>query len=128
MDSGSDGSERQQGWKRRKVNSRNCPHCNKTLSYKTFKAHKRRYFDRITSEWCRGDLAAGYTGSDDDSESAPSSSEMEYDFSAAETFDSPPPLTESDLFSAQHPRESDSCSDSSGGSLLISGKLFIFRS
>ena len=50
---------------------------------------------------------------------------MEYDFSAAETFDSPPPLTESDLFSAQHPRESDS-SDSSGGSLLSSGKLFIF--
>ena len=28
-----------------------CPHCDQLLSAKTFKAHKRRYFDRSSSSW-----------------------------------------------------------------------------
>ena len=39
------------GVKRRKITTRHCPHCHQTLAYKTFKAHKRRYFNRDTSEW-----------------------------------------------------------------------------
>lgn len=38
------------------VNRRYCPHCNKNLSLKTYKAHKRLYFDRVTKEWRTTDI------------------------------------------------------------------------
>lgn len=39
--------------KRRRTDQRNCPHCNRILSYKTFRLHKRLYYNEDTSEWCR---------------------------------------------------------------------------
>ena len=34
-----------------KVGKRYCPHCRETLSYKTYRAHRRRYFDTHHSVW-----------------------------------------------------------------------------
>lgn len=34
-----------------KVNRRYCPHCKEQLSLKTFKTHKRRYYDSLTEKW-----------------------------------------------------------------------------
>ena len=69
------------GVKRRKITTRHCPHCHQTLAYKTFKAHKRRYFNRDTSEWyCEhaelsdtGDTDTGDTGTSTNYESPPAS-------------------------------------------------------
>lgn len=36
-----------------KVNRRHCPHCTEQLSIKTFKAHKRRYYDSQTGVWLK---------------------------------------------------------------------------
>ena len=33
------------------VEKRLCPHCNKILSFKTFKAHKRLHFDALSGKW-----------------------------------------------------------------------------
>ena len=37
--------------KKVKISQRYCPRCNKILSYKTFKAHKRLYYDPVQSAW-----------------------------------------------------------------------------
>ena len=34
-----------------KVDRRFCPHCKRSVSIKTFKAHKRLYFDSSTNSW-----------------------------------------------------------------------------
>ena len=34
-----------------KVGKRYCPHCGETISYKTYRAHRRRYFDTHRSVW-----------------------------------------------------------------------------
>ena len=34
-----------------RVNRRHCPHCNGYISLKTFKAHKRRYYDSESDTW-----------------------------------------------------------------------------
>lgn len=34
-----------------RVERRHCPHCKKYLSLKTYKAHKRLYFDRNDNVW-----------------------------------------------------------------------------
>ena len=34
-----------------RTDRRFCPHCNKLLSYKTFRAHKRLYYDEFKDEW-----------------------------------------------------------------------------
>lgn len=33
------------------VEKRFCPHCNKTVSFKTFKAHKRLHYDSSNKKW-----------------------------------------------------------------------------
>ena len=33
------------------VNRRYCPHCNKSSSFKTYKAHKWLYFNKAKKEW-----------------------------------------------------------------------------
>lgn len=52
MDS-SDGDESQSVSTRKiiKVSKRYCPHCQETLSYKTYRIHKRLYFDSYRSSW-----------------------------------------------------------------------------
>ena len=37
--------------KRPRLSHRHCPHCNKVLNVKTFKDHKRLFFDRDTKSW-----------------------------------------------------------------------------
>ena len=37
--------------KRVKISKRYCPHCKETLSYKTFRTHKRLYYDSLKSVW-----------------------------------------------------------------------------
>ena len=37
--------------KRMKISKRYCPHCKETLSYKTFRTHKRRFYDVSRSVW-----------------------------------------------------------------------------
>ena len=39
------------GCKRLRTDHRFCPHCNELLSYKTFRAHKRLYYDEHKDEW-----------------------------------------------------------------------------
>lgn len=36
----------------RRVNWRYCPHCERSVSVKTFKTHKRLYFNSVTNNWC----------------------------------------------------------------------------
>ena len=36
-----------------RVERRTCPHCDCLLSLKTFKTHKRRYFDAISGRWLK---------------------------------------------------------------------------
>ena len=58
-----------------------CPHCSQTLSTKTYKAHKRLYFDSNSNSWIKRrkadpeDFAVRLCfDSDTDSEDAPSNS------------------------------------------------------
>ena len=37
--------------KRLRTDQRFCPHCSKLLSYKTFRAHKRLYYDEVKDHW-----------------------------------------------------------------------------
>ena len=39
----------------RKVDRRFCPHCGKNVSYKTYKSHKRLYFNPTSSTWISRD-------------------------------------------------------------------------
>ena len=34
-----------------RVERRTCPHCDSLVSLKTYKAHKRRYFDSVSETW-----------------------------------------------------------------------------
>ena len=36
-----------------RVERRNCPHCDDLVSIKTFKAHKRRFFDAASGHWLK---------------------------------------------------------------------------
>ena len=36
-----------------RVERRNCPHCDGLVSLKTFKAHKRRFFDAASGRWLK---------------------------------------------------------------------------
>lgn len=36
-----------------RVDRRVCPHCDKSVSYKTYKAHKRLYYDAFGDTWTR---------------------------------------------------------------------------
>ena len=38
--------------KRLRIDQRFCPHCNNFLSYKTFRAHKRLYYNETEETWC----------------------------------------------------------------------------
>ena len=43
-----------------KVNQRHCPHCNKTVSYKTYQNHKRLYYSTESDAWILAvDLPSG---------------------------------------------------------------------
>lgn len=63
------------------VERRKCPHCNQNLSLKTFKAHKRRYYDRVNHTWLTKEKAKqlqdGFDSSDN--ESPPSICENNYE-------------------------------------------------
>ena len=37
----------------RRVDRRVCPHCDRSVSYKTYKAHKRLYYDAFEDNWTR---------------------------------------------------------------------------
>ena len=60
---------------------RKCPHCNQNLSLKTFKAHKRCYYDRVNHTWLTKEKAKqlqdGFDSSDN--ESPPSICENNYE-------------------------------------------------
>ena len=34
-----------------RTSRRLCPHCNQSVSFKTFKAHRRRYYDPASDRW-----------------------------------------------------------------------------
>ena len=38
-----------------KVDRRLCPHCDKNVSYKTYKSHKRLYFNTTSGAWINRD-------------------------------------------------------------------------
>ena len=52
-----------------RVERRNCPHCDCLVSLKTFKAHKRRYFDAASGRWLKSNDEERIQS--DDAESAP---------------------------------------------------------
>ena len=37
--------------KRLRIDQRICPHCNRLLSFKTFRTHKRLYYDEVKDAW-----------------------------------------------------------------------------
>jgi len=39
--------------KRLKLSERFCPHCDQVLSFKTFQAHKRTYYNTVTGDWIK---------------------------------------------------------------------------
>ena len=63
--------------KRLRTDQRFCPHCNKLLSYKTFRAHKRLYYDEPREEWCRVSVDQVQAEHADD-EIPPSAQEFEH--------------------------------------------------
>ena len=71
------------------VERRHCPHCGKYLSFKTFKAHKRLYYDPNGSTW-EGELTKeSPTIIPSQDESSPPRSEEEFPHLEQEM--SPPP-------------------------------------
>ena len=58
------------------VNRRHCPHCDRSVSIKTYKAHKRLYFQSLTGDWstCTMESATmpqGTMTGDEESDSPP---------------------------------------------------------
>ena len=74
----SDGTGESPCAKRRKANYKLCGHCDKELSMKIFKEHRRLYYDSANKSWIRD-------GNDDDISSSHFSSLEEYEFRVAET-------------------------------------------
>ena len=76
------------------VERRRCPHCNKNLSLKTYKAHKRLYFNKHDVTW----LTLNQTGSPErHTREGASSSPPQSEFDDSDDFvePSPPPAYES---------------------------------
>lgn len=75
------------------VERRRCPHCNQNLSLKTYKAHKRRYYDRVNDIWLTKtakEQPDNFESSD--TESPPSICENDYEsMDDGDTYLSPPP-------------------------------------
>lgn len=61
--------------KRPRLNQRNCPHCHELLSYKTYRAHKRLYFDFDSGEWYTSGTILEQEGARDTRDSSASLSE-----------------------------------------------------
>ena len=73
----------------RSVERRHCPHCGKYLSFKTYKVHKRLYYDPNASTW-EGELTKeSPTIIPSQDESSPPQSEEEFPLPEQEM--SPPP-------------------------------------
>ena len=54
-----------------KIDRRYCPHCNEQLSARTFKAHKRRYYDSQRGEWTKKFSLESDSTRPDDHEDSP---------------------------------------------------------
>lgn len=62
------------------VERRQCRHCNKSLSLKTYKAHKRRFYDSANDVWfTKESMTLQPENDSSDNESPPSVSEMDYE-------------------------------------------------
>ena len=88
------------GCKRLRTDERFCPHCSKLLSYKTFRAHKRLYYDDIKDQWHQ---VSGEEPVESEDEIPPCGEEMEYYSTEAEA---PPCL---DLSVAHYLLEEGEC-------------------
>lgn len=62
------------------VERRRCPHCNQNLSLKTYKAHKRRYYNLVNDTWLTKEVKK---------------LQDDFDFSDNESLESPPNLCQS---------------------------------
>ena len=84
--------------KRLKVSERLCPHCNQVLSFKTFQAHKRIYYNAVTGDWIEKGVQSNNLDRDDDTESTntDSSPPSETEMDQYPTIESPP-LVDSSL-------------------------------
>lgn len=78
--------------KRLKISERECPHCDQVLSFKTYQAHKRIFYNAMTGDWIKKGNNIHDSASDDDNGSTdtdsvpPSETEMEQ----YPTIESPP--------------------------------------
>ena len=83
--------------KRLKPDRRTCPHCNQSVSFKTFAIHKRLYYDTLHGRWLKsrrlldalGDDSNPHSKSSGNSDSEPSSIEFESDVCDRSNNDSP---------------------------------------
>ena len=107
--------------KKIKISRRYCPHCKETLSYKTFRTHKRLYYDAVQSVWhedtprrCSGVQSPSYS-----SYSPPPLSPLlnaSTNVLSVDNDDSPPCLHHDDI--GHFTTECSSSSDGSSGTSL----------
>ena len=73
------------------IQKRHCPHCNKIVSFKTFKAHKRLHYDSHAKQWQHYTLAYPPFQSHSGEEDAPTSFGAQEPDTSDETMDCIPP-------------------------------------
>ena len=88
---------------------RYCPHCKKSLSIKTYKAHKRLFYIASTKSWHHPDVMNNIcdTVSEPDPNSPPSITEVEQDGQEIVCADSPPCVDVLELDSDAQTSDSD---------------------
>lgn len=64
-----------------RVERRHCPHCNKSLSLRTYKAHKRLHFDDASNVW----VSSADQLQEQDADESPPPLESESDIENSET-------------------------------------------
>ena len=89
-----------------------CPHCDQTVAYKTYKAHKRTFYNRITGSWIKKEKAVEVDhqapSSDDEiknsqnEDDSPPHSDPELDLECQMGFDETPPLSDPALSDASN--------------------------
>ena len=95
--------------KRPRPERRTCPHCDESLSYKTFQKHKRLYYDPLQAVWLKPLVSDSEHGSDSDSE--PSSVEFS-DLALERNTKRQRDMTKRHSFTTSGSELSDSCPES----------------
>ena len=120
-DSSNHASER----KRVKISKRYCPHCKEILSYKTYRAHKRIYYESCRSLWHTRDESLGRRSPSPGQASSPSYVSVVSQSPTSASSDESPPNSQLDSFDAcdNDCVASDSHDTTSYfGRLVVSGK------